>query len=91
MSHPTDTKTYPLAEAIRAQAALRNLAGLGPEPFPLPAFVGMISDEVETLRLKGHSDEDIARAIRSHSTIEITAEDIAEHYASAEQRHAPHS
>jgi hypothetical protein len=50
----------------------------------------MISDEVETLRLQGHSDEDIARAIRSHSNIEITAKDIAEHYASAEQRQAPH-
>ena len=87
MSHPTDTKTYPLAEAIRAQAALRNLAGLGPETFPLPAFVGMISDEVETLRSKGLSDEDIAAIITTNSSIEITAADITENYATPEDRH----
>ncbi len=38
---------YPVEEAIRAQKALREAAGLGPEQFPIQAFVGMISDEVE--------------------------------------------
>ena len=72
MSHDNAPKSYPIEEALRAQKALRQQAGLGPELFPIEAFVGMISDEIETLRSKGHSDEDIARTISSNSKIEIT-------------------
>jgi hypothetical protein len=32
--------TFPIEKAIRAQKALRELAGLGPEMFPIQAFVG---------------------------------------------------
>ncbi len=78
---------YPVEEAVRAQKALRQLAGLGPEMFPIQAFVGMISDEVETLRTRGLTDEDIATAIRQNSHIQITAAEIAENYASPQQRH----
>ena len=81
---------YPVEEAVRAQKALRKLAGLGPEMFPIQAFVGMISDEVETLRAQGYTDEQIAQAISANSTIAITAEDIAANYAPPEQRHADH-
>ena len=81
------SKQYPLEEALRAQKALRDKAGLPPEQFPVPAFVGMISDEIENLRQRGHSDEEIAETIRAHSKIEITAAEIAEHYAGTEQRH----
>jgi hypothetical protein len=35
-------------QALRAQRALRDAAGLEEEAFPVPAFVGMISDEIET-------------------------------------------
>lgn len=80
-------KTYPIEEAIRAQKALRELAGLGPEMFPIQAFVGMISDEVETLRKQGRSDEEIAQTISSSSKIAITADEIVSNYASPEQRH----
>ena len=83
------TKTYPLEDAIQAQKALRTLAGLGPETFPIQAFVGMISDEIEQLRKLGHSDDEIADVIRSNSKIEITAAEIAENYASPEARHSP--
>ena len=88
MSEPV--KTYPLEEAVRAQQALRDLAKLGPETFPVEAFVGMISDEIEHLRNLGHSDAEIARVITTNSKIEITPAEIAEHYAPPEQRHAPH-
>jgi hypothetical protein len=91
MPDPSNSKTYPVAEAVRAQAALRDLAGLGPEMFPVQAFIGMISDEIETLRSQGHTDEEIAHTIQSHSDIVLTAQDIAENYASPEQRHSPHS
>lgn len=86
MSDPREGKVYPLAEAVRAQKALRDLAGLGPEMFPVQAFVGMISDEIEMLRKHGHSDEAIAKAIRENSSIEITPGEIAENYASPEDR-----
>lgn len=82
-------KTYSVEEAVKAQSALRAAAGLEPEAFPVQAFVGMISDEIEHLRRMGHSDEEIARVIATNSKIEITATEIAEHYAPPEQRR-PH-
>jgi hypothetical protein len=82
-------KTYPLEEALKAQKSLRDAAGLAPEQFPIQAFVGMISDEIESLRKRGKSDDDIAAIIRNNSAINITAADIAENYASPGKRH-PH-
>lgn len=82
-------KMYPVEEAVKAQKALRSLSGQGPEMFPIQAFVGMISDEVEVLRNLGKSDEEIASVIRQHSSIEITPQQLAEHYAPPELRH-PH-
>ena len=46
----SSAKLYPVEEAIKAQKSLRAAAGLGPEQFPIQAFVGMISDEIESLR-----------------------------------------
>ncbi len=42
-----------MKKALKAQSALRNAAGLEPEQFPLEAFVGMISDEIQILREQG--------------------------------------
>jgi hypothetical protein len=78
---------YSLEEAIKAQKALRAAAGLGPEQFPIQAFVGMISDEIETLRKQGKTDIEIAEMIRQNSAIEITPEQIVENYASPDERH----
>lgn len=90
MSDQQEAKTYAVGEAVRAQKALREMAGLGPEMFPVQAFVGMISDEIETLRKQGHSDTEIAQAIRDNSAIEITPAEIAENYATPEERHSGH-
>lgn len=79
--------TYPVEEAIRAQRALREAAGLAPEQFPLPAFIGMISDEIEVLRNRGLSDQQIASLIEANSSIRITPSEIAENYASPDLRH----
>ena len=87
MSLQNSKKTYPIEEALRAQKALRAAAGLGPELFPIPAFVGMVSDEIEALRKCGYTDEQIARTVIQSSAIEITADEIAAHYASPEHRH----
>lgn len=82
----TNPKLFTLDEALKAQRALRTQAGLGPEMFPMQAFVGMISDEIDSLRKSGKSDDEIAAVIRSNSSIEITGSEIAEYFASAEQR-----
>ncbi len=83
-------KVYLVEDAIQAQKALRKAGGLGPETFPIQAFVGMISDEIEHLRQQGHSDEDIANLITTNSKIEITSAEIAQNYASPERRHGSH-
>jgi hypothetical protein len=63
----TNPKLFTLDEALKAQRALRTQAGLGPEMFPMQAFVGMISDEIDSLRKSGKSDDEIAAVIRSNS------------------------
>lgn len=89
-SKPMSTKDgYPLEEAVKAQGALRQAAGLEPERFPLEAFVGMISDEIEHLRDTGLSDEQIAAIVRANSRIQITAAELAQYYASPERRGRP--
>ena len=80
---------FSVEEAVKAQKALRSASGLGPEMFPVQAFVGMISDEIESLRASGRSDEEIAEIIRNNSAIEITSAEISENYASPQDRH-PH-
>jgi len=90
MTATQQEKTYPLEQALRAQKALRDLAGLQPEMFPVSSFVGMVSDEIETLRNQGHTDQAIARTITEHSGIEVSAEELAAHYAPADERHGHH-
>ncbi len=80
-------KTFPLEEALKAQRSLRDAAGLDPEEFPIQAFVGMISDEIESLRNLGKSDDQIASIVRQNSNIEISAAEIAQYYATPAQRH----
>jgi hypothetical protein len=90
MTTESTPKSYPVEEAVRAQKALRTAAGLGPEMFPLEAFVGMISDEIDSLRQAGRSDEQIAALVRRNSSIQISGDEIAQYYASPEQRHQSH-
>ncbi|HEY1987416.1 MAG TPA: hypothetical protein VGG85_18525 [Terracidiphilus sp.] len=87
MTSQNQERTYPIEEALRAQKALRQLAGLGSEEFPVQAFVGMISDEIESLRHQGHSDQEIAKTITENSAIAITADEVAQYYAPPEERH----
>jgi hypothetical protein len=86
VSENRTAKSYPVEEALKAQKALRSMAGLGPEQFPIRAFVGMISDEIEALRKQGRSDEEIARVISQSSEIEISGAEIGENYATPEER-----
>ena len=79
-------KIYPLDEAMKAVAALRSAAELEPEQFPIQAVVGMMSDEIESLRKRGQSDEEIAQIVRRSSAIDVSAAEITRYYASAEER-----
>lgn len=83
---PGNQTGYPIQEALKAQTALRDAAGLPAELFPIQAFVGMISDEIDALRAKGIDDDGIAAIICDHSSIQITSQEIHDHYASPESR-----
>ena len=83
----SELKMYPVEEAVKAQKALRAASGLGPEMFPIQAFVGMISDEIESLRKRGTSDVEIAHLIQENSDIQISPSEIADHYVWPEERH----
>jgi hypothetical protein len=48
--------SFSTEQLVAAQKVLRDALQLPPERFPLQAFVGMISDEIEQLRLRGLSD-----------------------------------
>jgi hypothetical protein len=80
-------RTYTIEEGLNAQSALRAAAGIAPEEFPIEALVGMISDEIETLRTQGKSDDQIAALIRKNSNVEISSDEIAANYAPPEARH----
>ena len=80
--------SFTLEESIRAQRAMRDRLGLGDEAFPVPAFVGMVSDEIEKLRAAGETDEGIAEIVREATGKPITADDIAESYATPQERSA---
>lgn len=77
---------FTLEQAMRAMPSMRKALGLPEETFALPAFVGMLNDEIEDLRGAGKSDEDIASLIEEASGAKLSAQDIAENYASPEQR-----
>ena len=84
MSEPTFSDD----EAQRARRALRDASGLPDEEFPLPALVGMVSDEIEALRARGKDDAEIAGMIEKATGKEVPAEAIGRHYASPEEREA---
>lgn len=78
---------FTLEQAMRAQQALRQAAALPPEQFPLEAFVGMISDEMEALRKAGKSDEEITEIVNRAAQTQLSTSDIASNYATPEERH----
>ena len=78
--------TFTLEQALKAQQALRDAANLPEEQFPVEAFIGMLSDEIETLRSKGKTDEEITSLINGAASTEIATAVLSENYAPPEQR-----
>jgi hypothetical protein len=79
-------QSYPLEEAMKAQAALRSAARMPPERFPLPQIISMFSDEIESLRNQGRPDSEIAAIIAGSCTMRVTEAEIQKFYASPEAR-----
>ncbi len=83
---PPEEQMFPLEEIMKAQNTLRGAAKMAPERFPLPFIIGMISDEIQQLREKGRSDDEIAAMISGNSLIKVEAETLQKYYATPEQR-----
>lgn len=82
----TQSQNFSIAEALRAQKALRDTLGLGEEHFDVRALVGMLSEEIEKMRAAGQSDEKIAALIQRATGKPLSAAEIAQNYAPADQR-----
>ena len=78
--------TFSVQEAVTVQRELRRALGLAAERFPLPAFIGMISDEIEQFRAGGRSDAEIATLIKGTIGRDVDPSDIARFYAKREER-----
>lgn len=81
-----DDLTFTGEQAATAQTALREALGLPLENFPVQAFIGMISDEIEQLRAAGHGDAAIAKLVSGATGKTIGAETIDRFYASPQAR-----
>ena len=79
---------FTIDESIRAQKAMRAELNMPEEMFPIPAFVGMVSDEIDKLRKAGRSDADIAAIVKEATGKDIPPDAIAAHYATPEEREA---
>jgi hypothetical protein len=80
--------TFTVEEALAVQREMRRCLGLGAEAFPLSAFIGMLSDEIERLRASGQSDAKIAALIERTIGRVFAESDIARYYASSDARRA---
>lgn len=81
--------TFSARQAIAVQEEMRRSLKLEPEEqFPLPAFIGMISDEIDQFRHSGHSDAEIVALIKSTIGRDINLADIERFYAPPQSRYA---
>ncbi len=73
-------------EAVAVQRSLRKSLGLDAETFPVPRFIAMISDEIESIRAAGGTDDDIAATVKAETGRDLDVADIAKYYAPPEAR-----
>ena len=85
-----DTPTVTGLQAAKAQTALRGVLGLPPEQFSVPAFIGMVSDEIEQLRAQGKTDYEISLVIEHAIDVRLPSDAITLFYAPPEERKHPH-
>jgi hypothetical protein len=75
-------------EAVAVQREMRRVLGLSRERFPLAAFVGMISDEIEQFQTAGMSDTDVAILIKDTIGRDIAPDEVARFYSPPDVRRA---
>jgi hypothetical protein len=80
--------TFSAHEAVAVQEELRRTLALEPEQFPLPAFIGMISDEIDQFRDAGRSDADVVALIKNTVGRDVTVADIERFYAPPQARYS---
>ncbi len=80
--------TFSAHEAVAVQEELRRSLALDPERFPLPSFIGMISDEIDQFREAGRSDADIVALIKRTIGRDVTLADIERFYAPPQTRYS---
>ncbi len=76
----TDMAQFSLNQAMKAQAALREAAGEGEETFDERQLVGMLSDEIRTLRASGSDDEEISQILKTQANVDLDTETIKAFY-----------
>ena len=81
-----DEPVFTAEDALATTASLRRALGLEPELFPVQAFIGMISDEIEQCRERGQDDAAIAALVSKVTGKAVTADLIARFYAPPEER-----
>ena len=79
---------FNLNQAMKAQAALRTAAGEGEELFDERQLVGMLSDEIRTLRTSGSTDEEIATLLKTEAGVDLDAETIRRFYVDTSEYQA---
>jgi hypothetical protein len=85
-----EQKALTVDQAVRAQRALRESLGLADETFPLPAFIGMISDEIQQMREAGRSDTQMIDIIAKATGTRLDPADLQRFYVPPEHRRQPH-
>ena len=78
--------TFTIEQLVAVQNTLRETLDSSPVEFPLQAFIGMISDEIEQLRVRGMSDEDIAALVVKATSVPVSGDAIRLYYTPPEAR-----
>ena len=82
----TMTFKFTASEAMRAQRALRDAAGLPERSYTMDRFIGLVSDEIDALWAMNITDDEITALISKATGKLVTEIDIAEFYAPADRR-----
>ncbi|RZL28923.1 MAG: hypothetical protein EOP64_02885 [Sphingomonas sp.] len=83
-----DDIAFTLPEALCVPKHMRDALGLGEERFPVPAFINMVSDEIEQLRDAGKTDGEFAALVEEASRHALIGADIARYYTPSADRHS---
>src|SRR5690348_412423 len=78
--------TFTVYQVVRAQKALRSIAKLPDEEFPIQLFIGMLSEEIQALRNRGNTDREIAIVINGAAGVNIEPSDVTQYYVPPKDR-----